>query len=68
MSNNATKQTLLQRLDASNCDLCTEAAARIRQMQKEHNTELREASRDARDSYSEGNWDGRQEASGNGGW
>jgi hypothetical protein len=62
------QKPLLSRLDASDNELCKEAAAYIRKLIKGHNDELREAERDARDAYSQGNYDGREESSGNGGW
>lgn len=64
------RQSILTRLDASaaNCECCREAAEHIRQMRKAYADDLKEVQRDARDAYTEGKFEGRQEAAGNGGW
>lgn len=62
------KQSLLTRLDASDNELCKEAAQLIREMIKNHNEDMLQAERDARDAYTEGEYAGREESRENGDW
>ncbi len=59
------RPSLLERLDAGD-PLHREAAAVIRQLRRDLNEEIREGNRAARDAYSEGRRDGRNEEGG--GW
>lgn len=66
-------RALLQRLDASDCLLCKEAADFIRAQQKQHREEIHQMDRDAREdaraAAAEARWQTHEDyQNSNGGW